>query len=193
MAIEAVALLGGNLALVGLAAAIGGWLLYGSLRRMTPAAYSQMEQTIADAMRQVNELREQQASDHVEMRRMRMELSRIDAEIQEWRAAYAALVREFLEATGRAPKAQPPADPTVAAPAPRPVTAREPARLLRLMVDAFSAEEIETLAFEMGLAGSMKGETADERAQSLIGAANRRKRLDELIALARQQRPEGGF
>lgn len=191
---EAAALLMGNLLLVVSLAAIGGWIMYNRLRQVPPSTYAEMEQTLADMNRQMSDLRQQQAADHTEMRRLRGEITRIDASLQEWTERFLALAREFREATGREPNTRPPLPPaSVAAPPSVAIVALSPAALLRLMCETFDLDEIDGLVFEMGLGSNVRGDSTEERARSLIRAAQRRGRLTELIELCRRERPQGGF
>jgi hypothetical protein len=188
---EVVALLTGNLLLAVSLAAVGGWTMYSRLRQVPPSAYAEMEQTLADMNRQMGELRQQQAADHTEMRRLRGEISRIDAALQEWTERFLALSREFREATGREPTTRPPSLSVVAA---APLTAvTSPAALLKLMCETFDMDEVDGLVFEMGLGRNVRGDSTEDRARSLISAAQRRGRLPELIELCRRERPNGGF
>jgi septal ring factor EnvC (AmiA/AmiB activator) len=191
MTIEALLLATGNLALVVGAAIVAGWLLYNRLRQVPPSTYAEMEQTLADMNRQMSELRQQQAADHTEMRRLRGEIGRIDAALQEWTERFMALSREFREATGREPNTRPPSLSVVAA-APLTVVT-SPAALLKLMCETFDMDEIDGLVFEMGLGRNVRGDSTEDRARSLISAAQRRGRLPELIELCRRERPNGGF
>jgi hypothetical protein len=194
MTIEALLLATVNLALVAGAAVVAGWLLYNRLRQVPPSTYAEMEQTLADMNRQVSELRQQQAADHTEMRRLRGEIGRIDAALQEWTERFMALSREFREATGREPNTRPPSPPaTVAAPPTVAIVTLSPAALLRLMCETFDRDEVDGLVFEMGLGRNVRGDSTEERARSLISAAQRRGRLPELIELCRRERPNGGF
>jgi len=131
MTIESLLLAIGNIGLVLAAAIGGGWLLYSRLRQIPPSTYAEMEMTLADMNRQMGELRQQQAADHTEMRRLRGEIGRIDA--------------------------------------------------------------ADGLVFEMGLGRNVRGDSTEDRARSLISAAQRRGRLTELIELCRRERPNGGF
>jgi hypothetical protein len=188
---EAAALLTGNLLLVVSLAAIGGWIMYNRLRLVPPSTYAEMEQTLADMNRQMSDLRQQQAADHTEMRRLRGEITRIDASLQEWTERFLALAREFREATGREPNTRPPALSTAVA---APLTAvTSPAALLKLMCETFDMDEVDGLVFEMGLGRNVRGDSTEDRARSLISAAQRRGRLTELIELCRRERPQGGF
>ena len=150
-----------------------------------------MERSLADMNRQMGELRQQQAADHTEMRRLRGEIGRIDAALQEWSERFLALSREFREATGREPNTRAPV--AVVPAVPLSVTALSPAALLRLMAETFDLDEVDGLVFEMGLGRNVRGDSTEDRARSLISAAQRRGRLTELIELCRRERPNGGF
>ena len=188
---EAAALLTGNLLLVVSLAVIGGWIMYNRLRLVPPSTYAEMEQTLADMNRQMSDLRQQQAADHTEMRRLRGEIGRIDTALQEWSERFLALSREFREATGREPNTRPPV--AIVPAVPLSVTALSPAALLRLMAETFDLDEVDGLVFEMGLGRNVRGDSTEDRARSLISAAQRRGRLTELIELCRRERPNGGF
>lgn len=191
MTIESLLLAIGNIGLVLAAAIGGGWLLYSRLRQIPPATYAEMERTLADMNRQMGELWQQQAADHTEMRRLRGEIGRIDAALQEWSERFLALSREFREATGREPNTRPPV--AVATLATATTAAPSPAGLLRLMTETFDLDEVDGLVFEMGLGRNVRGDSTEDRARSLISAAQRRGRLTELIELCRRERPNGGF
>ena len=186
---EAAVLLAGNLALIAAVAFIGAWLLFSGARRMSPS-FVDLENAYSDLSQQMDAMREQQTADNQAIRQLRAEVLRIDADLQRWRMAYAALAHEFMNATGRAPSAQPPDAPAAAQP---PAPASDTARLAALLVECFGPEELDGLAFELGLAAAVAGDTVEARARSLVAAARRRKRLDALIALCRRERPEGGF
>lgn len=194
MTIESLWLLVANLGAVITAAIIGSWLLYNRLRQIPPSTYAEMEQTLADMNRQMGDMRQQQAADHTEMRRLRGEIGRIDAALQEWTERFMALSREFREATGREPNTRPPLPPaSVAAPPSVAIVTLSPAALLKLMCETFDMDEVDGLVFEMGLGRNVRGDSTEDRARSLISAAQRRGRLTELIELCRRERPNGGF
>lgn len=193
MTTEAVAIFGWILALIAVAVAALSWLVYGGLRQRAGAispSFVDLENAYGDLSKQMDAMREQQASDNQAIRQLRAEVLRIDADLQRWRIAYAVLAHEFMNATGRAPSAQPPDAPAAAQP---PAPASDTARLAALLVECFGPEELDGLAFELGLAAAVAGDTVEARARSLVAAARRRKRLDALIALCRRERPEGGF
>lgn len=55
----------------------------------------------------------------------------------------------------------------------------------------FSAEELDTLAFDVGIRpDSLPGETLPERARQLVMALDRRNRLSTLVAEVKRQRPD---
>lgn len=191
MTIDVVALLVANIGAVVIAAALGGWVMYGRLRDTPPSTYAEMERTLADMNRQMTDLRAQQAADHATVRLLRAEVNRLDDELRDWRQAYARLVDEFMSEAGRPPAAQPPAMTPAGIPA-APV-ASNPAALAALLAELFDTDEIDGLAFDMALGRYIRGESTEERARSLVGAAQRRGRLPELVELCRRERPTGGF
>lgn len=65
--------------------------------------------------------------------------------------------------------------------------------LWQLIAGRFNLDEQAGLWFEMGWGNSMRGDSAGERARELVAFAHRRGCLDELVALCRRERPEGGF
>ena len=66
-------------------------------------------------------------------------------------------------------------------------------RLWQMIAAKFDLTEQSELWFEMGWADNERGETVGERARALVAYARRRGRLDELVALCREKRPDGGF
>ena len=192
MSTESVLLLSGNMAFLLSMAVVSGWLIYQRLRQVSPSVVTTLEQTIADMNGQLSEMRAQQATDHLTIRQLRAEIGRVD---DEWRAAYTALAQEFREAVKREPRTRPPQAAPPAAPI-APTPARRDggmAAMARRMAERFSLEEIDDLAFELGLADAVTGETLGRRAASLVTAANKSQVLSELVDLCRARRPEGGF
>ena len=192
MSTQAALLLSGNLAVFIALGAVSGWLMYQRVRHVSPGVVAILEQTIADTNRQLSEMREQQNADHLTIRQLRAEIGRVD---DEWRAAYTALAQEFREAVKREPRTRPPQAAPPAAPI-APTPARRDggmAAMARRMAERFSLEEVDDLAFELGLADAVTGETLGRRAASLVTAANKSQVLSELVDLCRARRPEGGF
>lgn len=55
----------------------------------------------------------------------------------------------------------------------------------------FSMDEINDLAFQLGLQDDVTGETVSSRAKSLVLAAGRRDILPKLVEIAKRDRPSG--
>lgn len=127
---------------------------------------------MADLRGQIHELREGQLA--------------AQALLQEW-ITYARQLGHLLrEATGQ----EPPPEPRQWTVSPTPV---DLARLARTIQDRFSIEEMNNLAFDLGLDGTISGDTVAARAMSLVSAARRRGMLGRLVERCRQERPDGGF
>ena len=63
-----------------------------------------------------------------------------------------------------------------------------------LIVAAFSRDEIDGLAFDVGIdPESLGGETKAARARELVTAARQQGRLERLVEVCREFRPDGGF
>ena len=123
-----------------------------------------------DLKRQVHELHASRIADH--------------ALLQEW-ITYARRLAEMVRTlTGQ----EPPPEPAQRA---RTITSMDIARLARAIEARFSLEEIDGLAYDMGLRDVIAGDTIKARSQSLVDAARRRGVLVRLIELYREQRPEG--
>lgn len=66
--------------------------------------------------------------------------------------------------------------------------------LARRIVAVFGREDIDGLAFDVGIdPESLGGETKGARARELVTAATQQGKLDRLVELCRELRPEGGF
>ena len=130
------------------------------------------EGELDDLRRQIVELREGRIADH--------------ALLQEWINYARRLATMFTEATGK----EPPPEPQTQR---RDVAVTTPAALLKLMCDAFDRDEVDGLVFEMGLGRNVRGDSTEDRARSLIDAAQRRGLLLRLVELCRRDRPHGGF
>jgi hypothetical protein len=130
------------------------------------------EAEIEDLRRQIYELREGRVADH--------------ALLQEWITYARRLASMFKEATGQ----EPPPEPTTRA---RGVSPDDLARLARTIQAHFSIDEIDSLAFELGVTSAMSGDTAEARARSLVDIARKRGLIARLIQLYREQRPNGGL
>jgi hypothetical protein len=123
-----------------------------------------------------------------EQRSLREELERVEVQLAFSQERIRILERAFREATGQ----EPPGAATTPPPR-RGARAATATTWGRRIAPLFSLDEINSLAFDLGLSSAVKGDTAESRARSLADAAERRGKLDELIELCRQERPEGGF
>lgn len=154
-----------------LVAAVSGWLAYVAASKRRPDLYQHYEQALADMSARL------EATDH--------RVDRLRAALQVEQEYSYELARVMREAG-----LHPPPRPQIA---PQDADGDGMAALARRVAACFSIDEIDTLAFEMGLVGKVTGETLENRAASLVMAALRRGRLSELVAIARRERPNGGF
>lgn len=127
---------------------------------------------IDDLRNQIAELREGRIADH--------------ALLEEWIAYARRLGTLFREATGQ----EPPPEPAEHI---KPVSPGSISRLVKTIEARFSYDEMNNLAFELGIDGAVSGDTAATRAVSLVNVARRRGLLVRLIELCRSERPDGGF
>lgn len=135
------------------------------------ARFDKQDGEIDDLRQQIHELREGRIVDH--------------ALLQEWITYARRLAAMFKEATGQ----EPPAEPQTRV---RPISPGDLARLARAIQSHFSLDEINNLGFELGVDGALSGETAEARARALVDVARKRGLIARLIALYREQRPNGG-
>lgn len=178
------------LAALAVVVAVEAYLVVMAVRRVPPSAYATLEQTIADMNAQMSEMRQQQATDHSDMRRLRGEVAKLEETVERLAAYARGLVREFQEVTGQPPKTPPPNPPVAPEPARQPSTTGQ---LARRIAARFSLDEIDDLALELGLSEVVAGDTLEARASSLVMAALRRDLVSQLVALCRRERPTGGF
>lgn len=114
---------------------------------------------------------------------LRDELARVEAALAISQERIRQLERAFREETGHEP-------PYVETPPARPTGA---AGLARRIAARFSLDEVNGLAFELGLDGSLTGDSLENRSASLVKVAMQRDMLAQLVALCRRDRPAGGF
>ena len=68
------------------------------------------------------------------------------------------------------------------------------ASLPALIVAAFSRDGVDGLAFDVGIdPESLGGETKAARARELVTAARQQGKLERLVEVCREFRPDGGF
>jgi hypothetical protein len=121
------------------------------------------------------------------------ERTRMHQELNELRRGITVLIAQVRRA-GMTPEWTP---ATVTAPTPTAENGQqaETDRLVDLwqrIAERFSAEEIADLAFRLGIPDS-HAETDGARARDLVTMAKRRDKLEQLVALCRRERPNGGF
>lgn len=124
----------------------------------------------------------------------RMDHARV-ADLQRLVEVWMSYARQLAEIIRRELKTEPPPEPVVIAapPAPRTGSRARMVELSRKIAELFSQEEINDLAFQLDLLGVLRGETLEERASSLVMVALRRHAVEQLVALCRAARPNGGF
>lgn len=130
------------------------------------------EAEIDDLRRQIQELREGRIADY--------------ALLQEWIAYARRLGQMVRDLTGQEPPAEPAANL-------RPIAQTELTRLARAIQSRYSAGELSDLTSELGVSDWIEGDTHEARSRSLVDVAKRRGLLARLVALLREQRPNGGF
>lgn len=151
--------------------------------RFLTARLNDLEQSRAKGYAETEALRH-------ENEELRGEAHELRDEVRELRRGVGELIRQMEEA-----KITPAWKPAVKTPpAKRTVKAGDPAALRKKIVAAFSLREISDLAFELDVdPDEVSGETASDRARSLVTYFQDRGRLDELVALCREKRENGGF
>jgi seryl-tRNA synthetase len=156
------------------------------------------QRTIRFLTRQVDELQAARAREYVETESLRQENEELRnegrelrEEVRELRHGVGELIRQMEEAK-ITPAWKPVAKP--AAPVKRPAKGNDLVALRKKIVTAFSLREIGDLAFELDVdPDEVPGETATDRARALVTYLQDRGRLDELVALCREKRENGGF
>lgn len=201
-------------ALIGLLAAAPGVaaLLLGRKRAADRREEAAARETLLDQMQeqidsqqktirflagQVNELQQARARDYNETEALRHENEELREEGRELREemgdlrrGVGELIRQMEEAK-LTPVWKPTPKPS---PGKRPSRAHDLAALRKKIVIAFSLRDIGDLAFELGIdPDEVPGETATDRARVLVTYFQDRGRLEELVALCREKRPDGGF
>lgn len=155
------------------------------------------QKTIRFLATQVNELQQARAKEYIETESLRQENEalrnegrELREEVHELRRGVGELIRQMEEAKV-APVWKPSPKPSAAK---RPVKASDQAALRKKIASAFSWQEIGDLAFDLEIdPDEVPGETATVRARSLVTYMQDRGRLDELVALCGEKRPNGGF
>ncbi len=172
---NATALIMAAILAVTIVAVASGLLAYTAARGASPDTLHQYEQVIADMQQRLGRTEQRSDQQQEQIDRLRDAL----AAEQDYSRALARAMRD----AGLEPPPRP--EP------PRPTS--DTAALARRVAACFSVGEMDTLAMELELDGVLTGETLENRAASLVMAALRRGILSELVAIARRERPRGGF
>jgi len=115
--------------------------------------------------------------DHIEMQRLRLRLTELEIGVR----VLIAQVKRLGESPDWGDDDPPPGD----------VAPVDNMALHRNIAALFDADEIDDLAFRLGIPpDEIEGKRRDTRARNLVLYADRRERVDELVALVRQLRPE---
>lgn len=158
-------------------AILSGVLAYTAARRVPSDAYRHYEHTLADMQERLERTERRSDRQQEQIDRLREML----AAEQDYSRALARAMREAgLEPPPR------PADPP-----PRPPDGTE--GLARRLAACYSLSELDMLADELELENVLTGDSLETRTTSLVKAALRRGNLSELVAIARRDRPRGGF
>lgn len=173
---NATALIMAAILAVTIVAVASGLLAYTAARRASPDTLRQYEQVIADMQQRLERTEQRSDQQQEQIDRLRDAL----AAEQDYSRALARAMRD----AGLEPPPRPEAPP-------RP--ASDTAGLARRVAACYSLEELEVLASDLGLSDDLTGERLENRATSLVMAALRRGILSELVAIARRDRPRGGF
>lgn len=169
----------------------------GELIAQLQAQVAVQQKTIRFLAEQVNDLQQARVREYAETEALRQENEALRGEgrelreeVRELRRGVGELIRQMEEA-----KLTPAWKPT-----PKPPPDKRPGKqgdllaVRKKIVATFSLREIGDLAFELDVdPDEVPGETATDRARALVTYLQDRGRLEELVALCREKRPNGGF
>lgn len=173
----------------------GGYALYAFAenKRREPGALSEMHNLVAEMSERMDGYERGRARDRQEMERLRVDLgmwknfSRVQAD-------YIQLVVGLLQRLGYTDIPPAPVPPVTAAEQTALDDAANDRSAAVILASLFDMEELDDLAFQLGVDhGQIEGTTVTRKARSMVTYFKRRGRLDDLIALARKERPEGGI
>ena len=160
------------------------------LRRQMQEQLDSQQQTIRFQTRRIDELEKSRAREFAESEILRQEMDDLRQEVGVLRRGVAVLTNQ-LQTAEIAPAWTP---PTAARSKRVRDQAQEIVRLRGQIVEQFSLEEMNDLAFQMGVEpDELSGTTKRARARSLVSYMKDRERLDELVELLGSLRPEGDF
>lgn len=163
--------------------AIGAGALFAFVqsRRQSPDAIGELVASNNELSRRVRSLEQNRERDHAAFLRIQLRVAELEIGVQ-------VLIAQIKRLGGT-----PEYIPSAAPPPVESVNDVLDERAVQRSIDAlFSVEEIDDLAFRLGLdVGDIEGRVSSTRSRSLVQHARRRGLLPELIQIARQLRPEG--
>lgn len=143
--------------------------------------------TTIDLSRRLDELERLRQDDHDVINTMRIELGRLGIRLERW-MSYAQRLAEIMRENGLT---VPPSHEEVDAA--RATQRPSDAALASALVAQFSSEELDDLAFRLGVnEDSLEGDTLERRAMALVRYARRHQLSDRLIEEIRVLRPPNG-
>lgn len=164
--------------LAGIVGAGAAWA-YVRLRRVPPTVYGEMERTIADMNQQLNEMRAQLAAEHLARMALQVRITELEIGLK----IQAAQIRRLGEVPEYTPTTPGPAAAVV-----------DEKMLSEGLATLFNADELDDLIMRLDVPdGQVAGETTAKLSRELVRYMQRRGRLADLLAAARQLRPDGGF
>lgn len=158
-----------------------------------PQAYRVMEASLSSQAgrldAQSRRMDEMEAEIAAQRARHHEEISALREELEEAYRGIKVLMAQLGEA-GIAPKWQ----PVVKGVTKKRAEGGRPPTLSTLIIASFSREEIDGLAFDMGIdPESLGGETKAARARELVTTARHQGKLEQLLEMCRELRPDGQF
>jgi hypothetical protein len=168
------------LAGVALISVLVGLMAYFAGRRGPSDGYRHYEQALADMQQRLERTEQRSDRQQEQIDRLRDML----AQEQDYNRALARAIRD----AGLEPPPRPGGSGNTET-----TRGSDRAALARHIAESFSLDEIDGIAFELGMDGALTGDSLETRASSLVLTAWRRQRLSELEVLCRRERPRGGF
>ena len=150
------------------------------------------QKTIRFLAARVDELETARKQEYVETESLREETEGLRQEVRELRQGVQALIGQ-IESVPLTPVWRPPVQP-VSAPGSGGRRAKSLASLRDGIAEQFSLEEIDDLAFRLGVEpDELVGESRSTKARSLVSHFKNVNRIEELRGLCAVLRPTGGF
>lgn len=162
------------------------------LRKQLQEQINSQQQTNRFLTKRVDELEQSRAREFAETEILRQEMEDLRQVMGEFRRGLDVLTGQ-LKAADIPPAWSPPAvAPRNASTGANGDWGSDTSTLRRVLVERFSRDEVDDLAFQMGVeSDDLSGTTKSARARALVEYLKDRGRLKELVQLIRSQRPEG--